>query len=97
MLTMPPQAIQITGRRAVADFFATVPADGRLDLIELVTTRANGHPALAAYLPDDGTPDCRGYGIMVITIAEGKIATITGFPDQALFPVFGLPLTMPGR
>ena len=25
-LTMPPQAIQITGRQAVADFFATVPA-----------------------------------------------------------------------
>ena len=27
-LTMPPQAIQITGRQAVADFFATVPAGG---------------------------------------------------------------------
>lgn len=34
---------------------------------------------------------------MVVTIAEGKIASITGFPDQALFPVFGLRLTMPGR
>jgi len=92
-LTMPPQAIRITGRHQVADFFATVPAAGRLDTIQLVTTRANGHPALAAYLPDDNSTDCRGYGIMVVTITSGQIATITGFPDPALFPIFGLPLT----
>jgi RNA polymerase sigma-70 factor, ECF subfamily len=92
-LTMPPQAIQITGRREVAGFFATVPAGGRLDLIQLVITSANGHPALAAYLPDNSTGDCLGYGIMVIAIADGQIATITGFPDPGLFPIFGLPLT----
>jgi RNA polymerase sigma-70 factor, ECF subfamily len=87
---MPPQAIQITGRQAVADFFATVPAAGRLDLIRLVATRANGHPSLAAYLPDGSTGGCRGYGIMVLTVADGQIATITGFPDPGLFPIFGL-------
>ena len=92
-LTMPPQAIQITGRQAVADFFATVPAGGRLDLIRLVATRSNGHPSLAAYLPDDSTDGCRGYGVMVLTVADGQIATITGFPDPGLFPIFGLPLT----
>lgn len=93
MLTMPPQAIQILGRDRVAEFFATVPADGRLDLIRLVVTRANGHPALAAYLPDDSTEGCRGYGIMVLTLAGDRIATITGFPDPELFPLFGLPIT----
>lgn len=92
-LTMPPQAIQITGRQAVTDFFATVPAAGRLDLIRLVATRANGHPSLAAYLPDDSTGGCRGYGVTVLTAAGGQIATITGFPDQGLFLIFGLPLT----
>jgi len=92
-LTMPPQAIQITGRQAVADFFATVPAAGRLDLIRLIATRANGQPSLAAYLPDGSTGDCRGYGIMVLTVAHGQIGTITGFPDPGLFPIFGLPLT----
>jgi RNA polymerase sigma-70 factor, ECF subfamily len=92
-LTMPPQAIRITGRQAVAGFFATVPADGRLDLIRLLVTRANGHPTLAAYLPDAGTGDCRGYGIMVLTIADGQVTTITGFPDPDLFPLFDLPET----
>jgi hypothetical protein len=33
VLSMPPQAIRILGRDQVAGFFATVPADGRLDLI----------------------------------------------------------------
>jgi RNA polymerase sigma-70 factor (ECF subfamily) len=94
-LTMPPQAIQIVGRHQVAAFFATVPAGGRLDLIRLVVTRANGHPALAAYLPDDRAWECQGYGIMVLTLAGAQVATITGFPDPALFPLFGLPGTAP--
>jgi RNA polymerase sigma-70 factor (ECF subfamily) len=89
ILTMPPQAIEIRGRDAVTEFFATVPADGRLDLIRLVEIRANGQPAVAAYLPDD-QGDCHGYGIMVLTLDGERVATITGFPDAALFPVFGL-------
>jgi RNA polymerase sigma-70 factor (ECF subfamily) len=92
-LTMPPQAIRIIGREQVATFFATVPADGRLDLIRLMVTRANGHPALAAYLPDEHSGDCRGYGIMVLTIIDDQVATITGFPDPDLFPIFDLPAT----
>jgi RNA polymerase sigma-70 factor (ECF subfamily) len=90
-LAMPPQAILIAGRAAVAEFFATVPAGGRLDTILLRIVRANGHPALAAYLPDEGG-ECRGYGIMVLTLAGGRVATITGFPDPDLFGLFGLPL-----
>ena len=66
---------------------------GRLDLIRLIATRANGHPSLAAYLPDDSTDGCRGYGVMVLTVVDDQVATITGFPDPDLFPIFDLPLT----
>ena len=89
-LTMPPQAIRIVGRDAVTGFFATVPAEGRLDLIKLVAVHANGNPAVAAYLPDDAGV-CHAYGIMVLTITDDQVATITGFPDPELFPAFGLP------
>jgi RNA polymerase sigma-70 factor (ECF subfamily) len=71
-----------------------VPADGRLDLIELVVVRANGHPALAAYLPDAETDECRGYGIMVLTVDGAEVATITGFPGPTLYPAFALPGTV---
>ena len=95
VLRMPPQRAEFIGRTVIADFFATVPADGRLDLIGLVVVRANGQPALAAYLPDE-KGDCHGYGIMVLDIVGAAIVTITGFPDPALFAAFGLPMTTPG-
>ncbi len=91
---MPPQRAEFVGRDQIADFFATVPAGGRLELIDLVVVRANGQPALAAYLPD-ARGECLGYGIMVLEIGECVIATITGFPDPALFPAFGLPTQRP--
>ncbi|HET6191835.1 MAG TPA: RNA polymerase subunit sigma-70 [Trebonia sp.] len=90
ILSMPPELTTITGRAEVARFFATVPAGGRLDTIRLVRTRANGHPALAAYLPDHSAR-CQGYGIMVFTTTGDSIATITGFPSPDLFGRFGLP------
>jgi len=94
ILRMPPQRAEFIGRTVIADFFATVPANGRLELIDLVVIRANGQPALAAYLPDEWG-DCRGYGIMVLDIVDGAILTITGFPDPTLFAALGLPTTTP--
>jgi RNA polymerase sigma-70 factor (ECF subfamily) len=92
VLSMPPELTTIVGRTQVTGFFATVPAGGRLDTIRLVRTRANGHPALAAYLPDQSAR-CHGYGIMVFTTTGDGIATITGFPSPDLFEKFGLPPT----
>jgi RNA polymerase sigma-70 factor (ECF subfamily) len=93
ILHMPPQSLRYLGREQVAEFFAAVPADGRLDRIRLVATRANGHPALAAYLPAaDGA--WGAYGVMVLVVAGGGIQAITGFQDASLFPAFGLPQTL---
>ena len=80
-----------TGPRTSSRQAADV-AGGRLDTIRLVATGANGHPALAAYLPDKSAR-CHGYGIMVFTITREGISTITGFPSPGLFARFGLPLT----
>jgi RNA polymerase sigma-70 factor, ECF subfamily len=92
ILSMPLELIRITGRSQVARFFATVPAGGRLDTVRLAHTRANGQPALAAYLPDQSAR-CQGYGIMVLTATPGGIAAIAGFPSPHIFGQFGLPLT----
>jgi RNA polymerase sigma-70 factor (ECF subfamily) len=92
-LTMPPQAVRITGRAEIVEFFATVPAGGRLDLIRLVVTAANGQPALAAYLPDGHREQLLGYGVMVFTIGDELISAIVGFPEPEIFPGFGLSLT----
>jgi hypothetical protein len=57
-ITRAPERAELTGRDQIADFFASVPAGWRVELIELVVARANGQPALATYLPDD-RGDCR--------------------------------------
>jgi len=96
ILAMPPEDSAIHGRDRIVEFFATVPADGRLDLLPLVPTRANGHPAVAAYLAEpDGTRT--GYGLMVLITDGDQLAGITGFPGIADFERFGLPATvLPG-
>jgi len=92
VLEMPPQSLRYLGREQVARFFGAVPADGRLDRIRLVATRANGQPALAAYLAAaDGAH--RAYGVMVLVVVGDGIQTITGFQDASLFQAFGLPQT----
>jgi RNA polymerase sigma-70 factor, ECF subfamily len=90
VLRMPPEQVELYGHRAVASFFATVPAGGLLERFHLLVTQANGCPAVAAYMPDDAGRHV-AFGLMVLMLAGGSIVTITGFPDPALFARFGLP------
>jgi len=92
VLRMPPQPHPVHGRDQIAQFFATAPAAGRLDLIRLRPTGANGQLALAAYLPDQ-TGTQAPYGIMVFDTADARIQAITGFADPGLFAAFALPAT----
>jgi RNA polymerase sigma-70 factor (ECF subfamily) len=95
VMTMPPSPAVFRGSRAIAEFFVTVPADGRLDEIPLLPTRANGQPALAAYLWNVAARVYEPYGLMVFTLEGDSIVEITGFADPALFPLFGLPGELP--
>jgi RNA polymerase sigma-70 factor (ECF subfamily) len=90
LMTMPPERMRVAGARAIGDFFGTVPNDGRLDEIRLVTTSANRQPALAAYSRGaDGKH--RPYGLMVLQLEGNRISGIVGFPDPWLFEQCGLP------
>jgi RNA polymerase sigma-70 factor, ECF subfamily len=80
IMRMPPESAEFLGRESIIRFFATVPAGGRLEMIRLRATRANGMPALAAYLVDV-TGGATPYGLMVFTIDETGVAIIHGFPD----------------
>jgi RNA polymerase sigma-70 factor (ECF subfamily) len=90
LMTMPPVPTYVRGADAIGRFFASVPAEGRLDEIRLVPTRANAQPALAAYVRDPADDVYRAYGVMVFALGAGRIAGIVGFADPALFEVFGL-------
>jgi RNA polymerase sigma-70 factor, ECF subfamily len=92
LLTMPPEAQRFEGSAQIGTFFATTPLDGHLDRIQLVPTRANGQPALAAYADEQGEGVFEAYGVMVFAIRGNRIDGITGFARQpALFTRLGLP------
>jgi RNA polymerase sigma-70 factor (ECF subfamily) len=98
LLTMPPEDVQIVGAEQIGEFFRTAPAEGRPERIRFLPARANGQPALAAYLQeqDDGPFDA--YGAMVFSIAGDRIAGVVGFPQvdrPELFAHLGLPLQLP--
>lgn len=94
VMTMPPEPMRIIGTEAIGEFFRTVPAAGALERIRLVATRANGQPAVAAYM-DDGSGLFQAYGVMVFALEGEAVASITGFAGYPeLFPELGLPISL---
>jgi RNA polymerase sigma-70 factor (ECF subfamily) len=92
LLTMPPEAQRFEGSAQIGTFFATAPLGGRLDRIQVVPTRANGQPTLAAYADEQGRGVFEPYGVMVFAIRGDRIDGITGFARQpALFVRLGVP------
>ena len=89
--TMPPMPFQYAGRDVVASFCASIFRAGRR--FDLVPTRANGQPALGAYLRGPrGTR--HGIGLYVLTLAGDRICAMTRFENSVL-PWFGLPRSLP--
>ncbi len=92
---MPPEPLEYQGPVAIGRFLSTVPAGGALERIRLVPTRANLQPAFGCYLEDPQAPIAHAYGLMVLTLEGDRVAAITGFIDSSVFPLFGLPRTIP--
>jgi RNA polymerase sigma-70 factor (ECF subfamily) len=77
----------------VARFYASVfRKGGRYDL---VPTRANGQLAFGAYLRAPTGGIRHGAGLLVLTVAGGRISALTRF-DNDVLPSFGLPRSLPG-
>ena len=93
-LTMPPEPYEYQGRPAIARFMHD-RAERRSAPLRLVPTRANGQPAFGCYLPDAQAPIARAYSIIVLTLADDRIAAITWFGERSLLARFGLPRTLP--
>jgi RNA polymerase sigma-70 factor (ECF subfamily) len=91
-VSMPPMPLEYRGLDAVAQFFASVIRGGRT--YDFVPTRANGQPAVGAYLR--GSDGIRhGTGLMVFTLAGDRISAVCRFENSVLAS-FGLPRTLPG-
>jgi RNA polymerase sigma-70 factor (TIGR02960 family) len=92
-LRMPPEPLEYQGHEAIAGFFLSLRWWGLQ--IRMVPTRANGQPALGCYRAEPGTAVLHGIGLVVLTLEGDQISAITRF-SPSLFPLFGLPPTLPG-
>ncbi len=90
-LSMPPLPFEYEGREPTSRFFASIFDSGRT--FDLVPTRANGQPALGAYVRD-ATGVSHGVGLFVLTLTGDRICAMTRFENTVL-PWFGLPRSIP--
>jgi RNA polymerase sigma-70 factor (ECF subfamily) len=94
-LSMPPFPFEYQGGDAIGHFLHAVSFRGGTRMGRLIPTRANGQPAFGYYIRDQYAPVSRAHGIIVLTLAGDRISGITGFTDNSLLPLFGLPSILP--
>jgi hypothetical protein len=90
-ISMPPMPFEYEGRAVVARFCASLFDSGRR--LVLVPTRANGQPAVGAYLRAAAGLS-HGVGLYVLTLSGDRISAITRFENSVL-PSFELPRSLP--
>ena len=92
-VTMPPHPFLYEGIEAIRGLLQRAFGPESAGTWRLVPTRANRQPAAASYLRAHGDDTFRAFKLDVLRVRDGRIAEITTF-DAALFPEFGLALTL---
>jgi RNA polymerase sigma-70 factor (ECF subfamily) len=88
---MPPDTLWFSGRDSFASFVAaTILAGDARGRVRLLPAAANGQPTFALYQRGEEEGVYRALGIMVLALANDRVAEITGFMDPSLFPRFGV-------
>jgi RNA polymerase sigma-70 factor, ECF subfamily len=91
---MPPLPSWYRGTAAITDFLVQLPLRCRWRHLPV---RANGQQAVACYIWDDEAGAFVGRIIDVLTLRGDRIAAVTAFIDEGLFPHFDLPATLPAE
>jgi RNA polymerase sigma-70 factor (ECF subfamily) len=92
-IAMPPMPFEYEGRDIVSRFCDSLFRAGRR--FDLVRTRANGQPAVGAYLRSVAGSR-QGVGLIVLTFSGERICAMTRF-EHSVLPAFGLPRSLPSR
>jgi RNA polymerase sigma-70 factor (TIGR02960 family) len=93
-LSMPPAPHEYQGRAAIAAFLqASFGYRGNRHVL-LVPARANTQPAFGSYVREHATDAATPAGLIVLTRRGDRLAAITRFHLDALYPRFGLPASL---
>ncbi|MCC9311253.1 sigma-70 family RNA polymerase sigma factor [Kitasatospora sp. RB6PN24] len=95
VLNMPPYRMWVRGVAELGEWWLG-PGSGCRGS-RLVAVEANGTPAFAQYRPAEDGNGWTPWGITLLEITDGRIATMTNHMDtERLFPLWGLPMRLPG-
>jgi RNA polymerase sigma-70 factor (TIGR02960 family) len=94
-LSMPPEPIRCNGPEAIVAFLQQRRFWG--PELTLLPTRANSEPAFVYYLPDPTDHISRASGVIVLTIVDDRISSLTRFGGRDLVARFALPLVLDSR
>jgi RNA polymerase sigma-70 factor (ECF subfamily) len=89
--SMPPYELWLRGPEEVGRWMLGTGSGCRGS--RLLTTTANGCPAVGVYRPD-GAGAHAPFNLAVLELAGGRISAIHNFLYPELFPAFGLPLRL---
>jgi RNA polymerase sigma-70 factor (TIGR02960 family) len=89
-MTMPPEPFEFRGPRAIAEFLTWAWGTD----VKVIATRANNAPAFGYYRPDPNTGIYRASGIIVASVENDRVSSLTRFGDKSIFASFGLPRTL---
>jgi RNA polymerase sigma-70 factor (ECF subfamily) len=92
--SMPPLPSWYQGHAAISDFLVRLPLREHWRHLPV---RANGQQAVACYIWDEQAGAFVGRVIDVLTLRGDRIAAVTAFIDEGLFPRFDLPETLPAE
>jgi RNA polymerase sigma-70 factor (ECF subfamily) len=87
-IAMPPFELWLQGLTDARTFLASMEDEGGHDRV--VPIAANGQPAVAVWRPAGPSGGLQPYALMVLDVADGRIASIIAFLDTAIFRAFGL-------
>ncbi|HEY7069953.1 MAG TPA: sigma-70 family RNA polymerase sigma factor [Acidimicrobiales bacterium] len=96
--SMPPWPVWFQGRDSVLSALATSwdpDGPGYVGRFRAVPVGANRQPAGAVYSRLPGDAEYRPFALGVLRIEDGVIAEMVAFHDVGLFPLFGLPGSLP--
>ena len=94
-LSMPPAPHQYHGLPAIRSFLeASFNFRGERKAY-LVPGRANNQPSFGSYIADAEDPIARPTGVFVLSLAGNRIAKLTRFHLNDLYPRLGLPEALP--
>jgi len=94
-LSMPPAPHQYHGLPAIRSFLEASFNFRRERKAYLVPCRANNQPSFGSYVADAEDPIARPTGVFVLSLAGNRIAKLTRFHLNDLYPRLGLPDSLP--